>query len=62
MQNRMFWNLAILERNSNTDGGEIRRILRDVALLTDVGGISSENEAVQSALDPCFWRVCRVAG
>lgn len=63
MQNRMCWDFPILERNGNTNGSDIGRISRDVALLTDLGGISSENEAIRSALDPCFLRACRrVAG
>lgn len=33
-----------------------------MALLTDLGGISSENEAVRSTLDPCFLRGRLVAG
>lgn len=58
MQNGMVWDFPILERNSNANGGEIRWVLRYVALLTDLGGIDSENEAVGSALDPCFLRSC----
>lgn len=56
MQNGMSWDFPILKRNSNADGGESRWVSRYVALLTDLGGISSENEAVGSTLDPCFLR------
>lgn len=52
----MFWDFPILERNSKANGGETRWVRRYVALLTDLGGIGSENEAVGSALDPCFLR------
>lgn len=62
MQNGMFWNFPILERNGDTNGSDIRRISRYVALLADLGGISSENEAVRSTLDPCFLRGRLVAG
>lgn len=61
MQNGMSWDFPILKRNSNANGGEIRWVRRYVALLTDFGGIGSENEAVGSTLDPCFLRSC-VAG
>lgn len=61
MQNSMSWDFPILKRNSNANGGEIRWVRRYVALLTDLGGIGSENEAVGSTLDPCFLRSC-VAG
>lgn len=61
MQNGMFWDFPILKRNSDANGGEIRWVRRYVALLTDFGGIGSENEAVGSTLDPCFLRSC-VAG
>lgn len=61
MQNGMSWDFPILKRNSNANGGEIRWVRRYVALVTDFGGIGSENEAVGSTLDPCFLRSC-VAG
>lgn len=61
MQNGMCWDFPILERNSNANGGSTRWVRRYVALLTDLGGIGSENEAIGSALDPCFLRGC-VAG
>lgn len=61
MQNGMFWDFPILSRNSDANGGEIRRVRRYVAFLTDLGGIGSENEAICSTFDPCFLRSC-VAG